>query len=75
VEQWALLTKRNYSKNYVSHNKLSLINLQIVENDLSTDSLMSKLIDSGAFANGYGGSGRLLEDFGDPKLGELLYSD
>lgn len=51
----------------------------IVENDLSSETLVGlKLFESGAFSNsgfGSGGAGRLLEDFGDPKLGELLYSD
>lgn len=45
---------------------------KLFETDLNSDTFMSKLIENGSY--GFGGS-RLLEDFGDPKLGELLYSD
>ena len=47
----------------------------LVETDLRTDSLVSRLLDNGAFSTGGFGGSRLLEDFGDPKIGELLYSD
>jgi hypothetical protein len=43
---------------------------------LDTESFASKLFDTNGFnpTSAYSSS-RLLEDLGDPKLGELLYSD
>lgn len=53
------------------------INLKLVERGgLDTESFAAKLFDTGNFnpSSAYSSS-RLLEDLGDPKLGELLYSD
>jgi hypothetical protein len=59
---------------YVS---LNYFNLNLVERGgLDAESFAAKLFDTGNFnpTSAYSSS-RLLEDLGDPKLGELLYSD
>ena len=45
--------------------------------NLNSESFAAKLFDTGGFnpTNSAYSSSRLLEDLGDPKLGELLYSD
>jgi hypothetical protein len=53
------------------------LNLKIVDRGgLGTESFAAKLFETGNFnpSSAYSSS-RLLEDLGDPKLGELLYSD
>lgn len=74
-EEWASHTSSPFL-----HSICKLFNyfdFKLVERGaLDTESFAAKLFDTGNFnpSSAYSSS-RLLEDLGDPKLGELLYSD
>jgi hypothetical protein len=62
---------------YIAYVSFNDFNLNLVERGgLDAESFAAKLFDTGNFnpSSAYSSS-RLLEDLGDPKLGELLYSD
>lgn len=71
-QERALLKRQNSFSVSVTYLHLP----SLVESDLHNDNLVTRLFDNGgAFAGGGFSGSRLLEDLGDPKLGELFYSD